>query len=70
MHLPKMRFVEKTNLFRKLNGHHLLHHRYMNRNYNVVLPFADLIFGTLLRRSPIKFKQCSETYCLPNVQPK
>jgi hypothetical protein len=29
-----------------------------------------LIFGTLLRRSPIKFKQCRESYCLPNVQPK
>jgi len=70
MHLPKMRFVEKTNLFRKLNGHHLLHHRYQKKNYNVVLPFADMIFGTLLLRSPIKFKQCKESYCVPNVQPK
>ena len=69
MHLPKMRFIEKTSWFRKLNGHHLLHHRYTNRNYNVVLPLADLLFGTLLLRSPIKFKQCEESYCVPNVQP-
>ena len=70
MHLPKMRFLEKTSWFRKLNGHHLLHHRYMHHNFNVVLPFADMIFGTLLRRSPIKFNQCKVSYCVPNVQPK
>jgi len=70
MHLPKQRSVEYVWLYRRLNGHHLLHHRYMNRNYNVVLPFADMIFGTLMLRSPIKFNQCAETYCVPNVQPK
>jgi len=37
---------------------------------NVVLPFADWLFGTLLLRSPVKFKQCGETYCVPNIQPK
>ena len=70
MHLPKMRLIEKTSWFRKLNGHHLLHHRYMDRNLNVVLPFADWLFGTLLLRSPVKFKQCKESYCIPNIQPK
>jgi hypothetical protein len=29
-----------------------------------------MIFGTLMLRSPIKFNQCNETYCVPNVQPK
>ena len=70
MHLPKRRGVEYRWWFRKLNGHHLLHHRYMHKNYNVVLPFADWLFGTLLSRSPIKFKQCKPSYCVPNVQPK
>ncbi len=69
MHLPNKRSVEYVWWFRKLNGHHLLHHRYMNKNYNVVLPFADWIFGTLLVRSPLKFKQCPVTYCVPDVQP-
>ena len=70
MHLPRNRKVEYVWWYRRLNGHHLLHHRYMQKNYNVVLPFADWLFGTLLLRSPIKFNQCAETYCVPNVQPK
>ncbi len=70
MHLPKNRKVEYRWWYKKLNGHHLLHHRYMNKNLNVVLPFADWLFGTLLLNSPIKFGQCKPSYCLPNVQPK
>ena len=41
MHLPKQRRIERSALFRRLNGHHLLHHRYMHKNFNVVLPLAD-----------------------------
>ena len=70
MHLPKRRGVEYRWWFRKLNAHHLLHHRYMNKNFNVVLPLADWLFGTLLLRSPVKFMQCNSDYCLPDVQPK
>lgn len=57
MHLPRKRSLERTGLFFRLNGHHLLHHRYMNRNFNVVLPLADLLLGTLLLRSMVHFKQ-------------
>lgn len=57
MHLPKRRRVEFSRLFRKLNGHHILHHRYMGRNFNVVLPLADLCLGTLLVRSLKWFPQ-------------
>jgi len=69
MHLPKKRKLEKSWLFYRLNGHHLLHHRYMHKNFNVVLPFADLCLGTLLLRSKVKFKQ-AEGPAVPNVQPK
>jgi len=69
MHLPKRRRLEKSWLFHRLNGHHLLHHRYMNRNFNVVLPLADLLLGTLLRRSPVIFKQATGVG-VPNVQPR
>ncbi|MEK7170633.1 MAG: fatty acid hydroxylase [Patescibacteria group bacterium] len=55
MHLPKSRRLEFSWLFRKLNGHHLLHHRYMHKNFNVVLPLADVCLGTFLARSPIWF---------------
>ena len=69
MHLPRKRHVERSGIFFRLNGHHLLHHRYMNRNFNVVLPLADLCFGTLMLRSKVHFKQANGP-SVPNVQPK
>ena len=69
MHLPKARRVEKSRLFQKLNGHHILHHRYMHKNFNVVLPLADLCLGTLLRRSKVRFAQPLGP-AVPDVQPR
>ncbi len=68
MHLPKARRVEKPWWFRRLNGHHLLHHRYMHKNFNVVLPLADLCLGTFLARSKIKFPQATGP-SVPDMQP-
>jgi len=69
MHLPRKRHVERSGIFFRLNGHHLLHHRYMNRNYNVVLPLADLCLGTLLLRSKVQFRQANGP-SVPDVQPR
>jgi hypothetical protein len=69
MHLPRKRSVERSGIFFRLNGHHLLHHRYMHKNFNVVLPLADLCLGTLLLRSKVLFKQATGP-AVPNVQPK
>jgi len=69
MHLPRKRHVERSGIFFRLNGHHLLHHRYMNRNFNVVLPLADLCCGTLLLRSRIAFAQARGP-SVPDVQPR
>lgn len=69
MHLPKNRRVEKPWIFRRLNGHHLLHHRYMHKNFNVVCPLADLVLGTLLIRSKTRFAQAKGP-SVPDVQPK
>ncbi len=68
MHLPKARRVEKPRLFQRINGHHLLHHRYMHKNFNVVLPLADLCLGTLMLRSKTHFAQATGP-AVPNVQP-
>lgn len=68
MHLPKERVVERSGFFFRLNGHHLLHHRYMHRNFNVVCPLADLLLGTLLLRSKVKFAQAKGPH-VPDVQP-
>jgi hypothetical protein len=69
MHLPKQRRVEKPWIFRRLNGHHLLHHRYMHKNFNVVLPIADLCLGTLMTRSKVRFAQATGP-SVPCVQPR
>ena len=69
MHLPKKRNIERSGIYFRLNGHHLLHHRYMHKNFNVVCPLADLILGTLLLRSKVHFKQ-AEGPAVPNVQPR
>jgi hypothetical protein len=69
MHLPKRRHVERSGIFFRLNGHHLLHHRYMHKNFNVVFPLADLCLGTLLLRSKVHFNQ-ARGLAVPNVQPK
>lgn len=68
MHLPRKRHVERSGIFFRLNGHHLLHHRYMHKNFNVVLPLADLCLGTLLLRSRVAFAQ-AQGASVPNVQP-
>lgn len=68
MHVPRKRNVERSGIFFRLNGHHLLHHRYMNRNLNVVLPLADLFLGTLVPRSPVSFAQARGD-AVPDVQP-
>lgn len=68
MHLPKARRVEKPRWFRKLNGHHLLHHRYMHKNFNVVFPLADFLLGTLILRAKTNFMQPTGP-SVPNVQP-
>ena len=69
MHLPKARRLERSWVFRRLNGHHLLHHRYMHRNFNVVFPLADLLFGTLILRSKLRFAQALGP-AVPDVQPR
>jgi hypothetical protein len=69
MHLPKERGIERSGVFFRLNGHHLLHHRYMHKNFNVVLPLADFCLGTLLLRSKVSFVQVQGP-AVPDVQPK
>ena len=68
MHLPANRRVESSWIFRRLNGHHVLHHRYMGHNFNMVLPVADWLFGTLLLRSKKPFSQVRGP-SVPDVQP-
>jgi hypothetical protein len=47
MHVPRDRWVERTRVFKFLNEHHRLHHKYQQKNLNVLLPLADLVLRTL-----------------------
>lgn len=48
MHVPRAaRFLSRFRVYRFLDTHHHTHHKYMLSNLNVVLPLADLTFGTL-----------------------
>ena len=68
MHIPRQRNIERAGLFFRLNGHHLLHHRYMGKNFNVVFPLADALLGTLVLRSRVSFAQATGP-SVPDVQP-
>lgn len=52
MHKPSIPFVENSRYFRFIKRHHRIHHVYMNRNLNVLLPLADLMLGTLVTEMP------------------
>jgi len=69
MHLPRKRSLERSGLFFRLNGHHLLHHRCMHKNFNVVFPLADFCLGTLMLRSRVHFAQAVGP-SVPDVQPR
>lgn len=47
MHIPASRFIQSCTSYRLLARYHYLHHRYPRKNFNVVIPLADFLFGTL-----------------------
>lgn len=49
MHKPERRFFSNWRLYKFLARHHYLHHRYPDKNFNVVLPLADYVHGTNAR---------------------
>lgn len=51
MHIPSNRWFFRNPVFRFLNRHHYLHHCHPGRNFNVVIPLADYLFGTAVRAS-------------------
>ena len=57
MHVPKAsRFLSRFRAWRYLDAHHRVHHKYMLSNLNVILPLADLTFGTLRNAAGSKVK--------------
>src|SRR5262249_4092649 len=52
MHNPRFPWVENAGWFKFIKKHHQLHHIYMGKNFNVVLPLADLLLGTFVLNDP------------------
>ncbi len=46
MHKPENRFFSQWRIYKFFARHHYLHHRYPDKNFNVVLPIADYVLGT------------------------
>jgi hypothetical protein len=49
MHKPEQRIFGTWRVYKFLARYHYLHHRYPNRNFNVVFPLADYVLGTSAR---------------------
>ena len=49
MHKPQQRSFSTWPVYKFLARHHCLHHRHMDRNFNVVFPLADYVLGTRVR---------------------
>jgi len=46
MHVPKDVFFRDSGVYRYLARNHFMHHVKSHKNYNVVFPAADVLFGT------------------------
>lgn len=49
MHKPERRGFSQWPIYKFLARYHWLHHRYPDKNLNVVFPFADYVLGTRAR---------------------
>lgn len=49
MHKPEQRGFSRWPVYKFLARYHWLHHRYPDKNFNVVFPFADFVLGTSAR---------------------
>ena len=56
---PTIGWIERSGPFQFIEHHHRLHHIYMGKNFNVVVPFADLMLGTLVLIDPAEPKVTS-----------
>ncbi len=52
MHKPEQRGFSKWPIYKFLSRYHWLHHRYPNKNFNVVFPFADYVLRTVAKPTP------------------
>jgi hypothetical protein len=57
MHNPKRPWFARTRLYKFLAHYHWMHHKYPGKNFNVVLPGADFLFGKYCKPSETDIAQ-------------
>jgi hypothetical protein len=53
MHKPEQRLFSRWPVYNFLARYHWLHHRYPDKNFNVVFPLADYVLGTSARANKV-----------------
>ena len=56
MHKPEKRIFSTWPVYKFLARRHCLHHRHLDRNFNVVFPLADYVLGTNARANEADLK--------------
>ena len=69
MHVPRNHFVERYGWFQFLRQHHHLHHRYMQKNFCVLLPLADWCFGTMITEKSLARDKAAREAALASGTP-
>ena len=70
MHKPENRVFSTWPVYKFLARHHALHHKYQDKNLNVVFPFADYVLGTNVRATQADWKWMQEMGVLGPAAPK
>jgi len=61
MHKPEQKVFSTWPIYRFLARHHWLHHKYQDKNFNVVFPLADYVLGTHARASALDLIRMRES---------
>jgi hypothetical protein len=60
MHKPEQMGFSRWPVYKFLARYHWLHHRYPDKNFNVVFPLADYVLGTSARANAVDLKCMQE----------
>jgi len=60
MHKPEQRIFSPWPIYKSLARDHWLHHRYRDKNFNVVFPFADYVLGTSARANAVDLERMQQ----------
>lgn len=67
MHKPEGRRFRSWAAYEFLARHHFMHHKYPNKNFNVVFPFADYVLRT---NASINYPDVASMYRLGLLKPR